>query len=52
MCTKCSSPLIPIVYGQVNPIVLEMARYGRVIIGDDVAIDRPVFYCATCTEAF
>ena len=52
MCEKCGSLLIPIVYGQVNPVVLEMARYGRVIIGDDGAIDRPTFYCAICTEAF
>jgi hypothetical protein len=52
MCEKCGSLLIPIVYGQVNPVLLDMARSGRVIIGDDVAIDRPTFYCAACAEAF
>jgi len=52
MCEKCGLNLTPIVYGQVNPVLLDMARYGRVIIGDDKAIDRPTFYCATCTEAF
>jgi len=52
MCDKCSSPLIPIVYGQVNPVLLNMARSGRVIIGDDKAIDKPIFYCPNCTEAF
>ena len=29
-----------------------MAKSGKVIIGDSVAIDRPEFYCQTCTEAF
>jgi len=52
MCKECGSLLIPIVYGQVNPVLLEMAKCGRVIIGDDMAIDMPTFYCATCTEAF
>lgn len=52
MCEKCGLNLIPIVYGQVNPVLLDMARSGRVIIGDDKAIDRPTFYCPNCTEAF
>lgn len=52
MCKKCGLNLTPIVYGQVNPILLDMSRSGRVIIGDDRAIDRPLFYCATCAEAF
>jgi hypothetical protein len=43
---------IPIVYGQVNPVLLDMAKSERIIIGDDKAIDKPTFYCATCTEAF
>jgi hypothetical protein len=44
--------MIPIVYGQLNPVLLEMANQHRIIIGDSKAIDRPEFYCPKCTEAF
>jgi hypothetical protein len=44
--------MIPIVYGQLNPVLLEMASEGRIIVGDSKAVDRPEFYCALCTEAF
>jgi hypothetical protein len=52
MCNNCGSKLTPIVYGVLNPDILEMARSGHVIVGDSDAIDRPEFYCSTCTEAF
>jgi hypothetical protein len=52
MCKICGLGLTPIVYGQLNPVILEMSKTGRVIIGDDDAIDRPLFYCSNCTEAF
>ena len=29
-----------------------MAKRGKIIIGDSIAIDRPEFYCQICTEAF
>ena len=44
--------MIPIVYGQLNPVLIEMVSEGRVIIGDSVAIDKPEFYCPNCAEAF
>ena len=52
MCKNCNNTLTPIVYGQLNPVLLEMVSQGRVIIGDSDAIDRPEFYCSVCTEAF
>jgi len=52
MCEKCGSGLVPIIYGQLNGVLLEMSREGRIIIGDSNAIDRPNFYCTQCTEAF
>jgi len=52
MCKKCNSRLVPIVYGQVNPDILDMARSGHVVIGDTFGSDRPEFYCSSCTEAF
>ena len=52
MCEKCGLVLTPIVYGQVNPVLLDMARSGRIVIGDDKAIDKPTLYCSSCTEAF
>ena len=52
MCNTCGSRLTPIAYGVLNPDILETARSGHVIIGDSDAIDRPEFYCSTCTEAF
>ena len=52
MCPSCNDKVIPIVYGQLNPILIEMAKEGRLIIGDSKAIDRPEFYCSNCTEAF
>jgi hypothetical protein len=52
MCKVCGSKLIPILYGQLNIKLLDMAKNGQIIIGDSVAIDRPEFYCQNCTEAF
>jgi predicted RNA-binding Zn-ribbon protein involved in translation (DUF1610 family) len=52
MCPSCKNKMIPIVYGQLNPVLLEMAAEERIIIGDSKAIDRPEFYCPNCTEAF
>jgi hypothetical protein len=52
MCPVCNNSMIPIVYGQLNPELLLMARSGHIIIGDSIAIDRPEFYCPKCTEAF
>jgi predicted RNA-binding Zn-ribbon protein involved in translation (DUF1610 family) len=52
MCPSCNKSMIQIVYGQLNPILLEMANQSRIIIGDSYAIDRPEFYCPNCTEAF
>jgi hypothetical protein len=39
-------------YGQLNPVLIEMSTEGRLIIGDSEAIDKPEFYCPNCTEAF
>lgn len=52
MCPSCNNSMTPIVYGQLNPILIEMASQGRIVIGDSIAIDRPEFYCSNCTEAF
>jgi hypothetical protein len=52
MCKICGLRLTPVVYGILNPDILEMARSGHVIIGDSDAIDRPESYCPNCTEAF
>jgi hypothetical protein len=52
MCPSCNKPMIQIVYGQLNPVLLDMANQSRIIIGDSYAIDRPEFYCPNCTEAF
>ena len=52
MCPSCKNAMTPIVYGQLNPILIEMASQGRIVIGDSIAIDRPEFYCPNCTEAF
>ena len=52
MCPSCNNKVIPIVYGQLNPVLIEMSAEGRLIIGDSEAIDKPEFYCPNCTEAF
>ena len=52
MCPSCKNAMIPIVYGQLNPVLIEMASEGRIVVGDSVAIDRPELYCPNCTEAF
>jgi len=52
MCLVCGSKLIPIVYGQLNIELLDMAKSGEVVIGDSIAIDPPKFYCSSCAEAF
>lgn len=52
MCPSCKNKMIPIVYGQLNPVLLEMAAEKRIILGDSKAVDRPEFYCPNCTEAF
>jgi hypothetical protein len=52
MCPTCNNSIVQIVYGKLNPELIDMARSGHIIIGDSQAIDRPEFYCPRCTEAF
>lgn len=52
MCTKCKNKLIPILYGQLTPDLIDLYKQGKLVIGDTNAIDRPSWYCVDCTEAF
>jgi len=51
-CKICNIIMTPIIYGSVTPDLIYRANCGELIIGDPKAIDKPHWYCNTCTEAF
>jgi hypothetical protein len=44
--------MIPIVYGSLTPDRIMLSNMGTIVIGDPNAIDKPDWYCNSCTEAF
>ena len=53
MCPKCYVKLIPIVYGKLNPELLDMSKRGEIIVGSGkYKSGKPRSFCISCEEAF
>ena len=50
-CIKCKTKLIPIVYGKLNPDMLDMQNKGLLLIGLKGS-DKPNSFCPLCEEAY
>jgi hypothetical protein len=50
-CIRCKSKLIPIVYGRLDPEILNMQNEGLLLIGMDRAKGANSF-CPLCEEAY
>lgn len=51
ICPICKTKLIPIVYGQLNPEMLDMQNKGLILIGSD-RTNTANSYCPLCEEAY
>ena len=54
MCPYCNLPLIPILYGYVNPKYVDMHKEGLVFLISTTwhTNSSPTSYCKKCEEAF
>ena len=50
-CIRCKTKLVPIVYGVINPEILEMDQKGLLLIGFDENSNEHS-YCPLCEEAY
>jgi hypothetical protein len=51
-CLKCHTKLIPIVYGRLDPEILDMQNKGLLLIGMNKGSDKPNSFCPLCEEAY
>jgi hypothetical protein len=51
-CIRCKSKLIPIVYGRLDPEILDMQDKGLLLIGLDTSDIRPNSFCPLCEESY
>jgi hypothetical protein len=53
MCPRCSVHLIPIIYGNLTPDLLDMEKEGKLIIGNGkFSKNKPTSFCISCEEAY
>ena len=53
MCPKCYVKMIPIVYGKLNPDLLDMQKDNKIIIGiGKYKAGKPLSYCPLCEESY
>lgn len=50
-CIRCKSKLIPIVYGRIDPEMLDMQDKGLLLIGMNMT-NKPNSFCPLCEEAY
>ena len=51
-CIRCKSKLIPIVYGRLDPEILDMQDKGLLLIGLDISSGKPNSFCPLCEESY
>lgn len=52
-CPHCGGKVVPIVYGDPTPEVMDAAEHGKVILGGCcIALDSPDYACAVCGQRF
>ena len=53
MCPVCRIKLLPIVYGKLNPDLVDMEKAGKLVIGGTkYAKGKPRSICPFCEEAY
>ena len=50
-CITCKTKLIPIVYGRLDPEMLDMQDKGLILIGLEIS-GKPNSFCPLCEEAY
>lgn len=51
-CIRCYTKLIPIVYGRLDPEILDMQNKGLLLIGMNKGSDKPNSFCPLCEESY
>lgn len=53
MCPKCYVKLIPIMYGRLNPDLIDLQKENKIIIGPGkYKQGKPRSYCPLCEESY
>jgi hypothetical protein len=53
MCPKCHVKLTPIIYGTLNPDLIDMQNQGKIIIGSGkYKKGKPLSICISCEETY
>jgi hypothetical protein len=53
MCPKCHVKLTPIIYGKLNPDLIDMQNQGKIIIGSGkYKKGKPLSICISCEETY
>lgn len=53
MCPKCYVKLIPIMYGRLNPDLVDLQKQNKIIIGPGkYKQGKPRSYCPLCEESY
>lgn len=51
-CITCKTKLIPIVYGRLDPEILDMQDKGLLLIGLNFMSGKPNSFCPLCEESY
>ena len=53
MCPHCHVKLIPIIYGQLTPELVDMHKSGKIVLGDGrYKLGKPISFCISCEETY
>lgn len=53
MCPNCHVKMIPIVYGKLNPDLVDLEKAGKIILASKkYAKGKPRSFCLSCQESF
>lgn len=53
MCPNCHVKMIPIVYGRLNPHLIELEKDGKIILASKKYVNgKPRSFCPLCEESF
>lgn len=53
MCPRCYIKLIPIMYGKLNPELIELQKQEKIIVGTGkYKPGKPMSFCISCEEAY
>lgn len=53
MCPICRVKLIPVVYGKLNPDLVDKQKSGQLVVGSGKYVKgKPTAMCISCEEAY